>query len=192
MSLCKGKLKETPRASCVELLPGALAYGWFTRGLWIDAFPGFKDYETSGLAADAYMIDGDITFDTTTYPEAGWYQYAFLKDSLDVMEETLGGTDVGKYESTVVPFKMPGINGVILHHFAWLKSCPDLIMMYPSKSGLDRVVGNQSFPLDVYGKVQHGKKAGDYVGVDAEGKIDAHGYNWPLYSGAKTPIFNFS
>lgn len=154
----------------------------------IDAFPAVEDYYTDPVANNPLVISTDITFDTVTYPDAGWYEWDIMPESTD-WKPTLQGPLGAQYWQTIIPLKLAGHDALLDQAVDWAKG-KKLVALLEDVSGKKRVIGNKSIFCS-WQKIEgtQGAARGDFSGWDMELILPVHCALSPYYTGAITPIF---
>lgn len=190
--MCVKKLIAGTTAAdvCRNTAPGLDTRIYAARTEWLTggAIPAREDFFTDDVANSPMLISTDITFDTVTYPEAGWYAIDAQVQTAS-LESTFEGNPGAKYRATNLSYNIAGLDAKLEQHVEWLERHDDLIFLVKDKSGAFRVVGDQNTPARVETSTfRTGAAPGDDIGFEMGIIVDAHNNLWPRYTGARTPL----
>lgn len=184
--MCFALLINACAEACANTAPGFVTLR-LAEQKWLDAFPAPSDYEADQALNVPLTITGDITFDTTTYPDAGWYEWCIQVETADLIP-ALQGEPGAKYWQTRLPFKLAGHDALIDQAVDWSVNTK-LVAMLVDQNGAKRVIGNKTNFLRLEkAEGPQGAKPGDFAGWDMELILPAHNKLSPYYTGAVTPI----
>lgn len=182
--LINAKSKE---GGCANAAPGFVKL-YLAEQKWLDAVPAREDYFTDPVANEPLTISGDVTFDTVTYTEAGWYEWDLMPETTDYVPSGQGPRGARYWQSTI-PLKLAGHDALIDQAVEWA-NCKKMVALLLDVDGQYRLVGDKTVYLSVNkADGPQGAAAGDFSGWDMELFIPSHKLLFPYYTGAITPIF---
>lgn len=186
--MCFAVLKKaaTTAPKCRNKTPG-LSKIYFADVRWIPLFPNREDHAADPVNNKPLTVSDTLVFDTTTYPEAGWYQWDVQRNTGDLKDNLLGESG-GKYLQTEMPFNIAGHEEEMEQAIEWAMNL-DLVALATDKAGKLRLVGDKVNPLEMGFNSQYGLRAGDFTGYEFIMRIEAHPFLHPYYTGAITPLY---
>lgn len=176
---------QVPQGQCANKAPGFTKI-YLAEAKWVSGYPDELTFNSANTAT-AKVVTGDITFDTATYPDAGWYEWDFQPKTLDLIQEAQGETGA-KYYQTRLPGKIAGHHPLVDQALDDSRDL-DLVALMLDKDGKPIRVGSPSNPLNMEVLMsKYGTRAGEESGFDVELQVDTHNRLWPYYEGAIAPL----
>ena len=172
-------------ATCPNLAPGLVKL-FLAEQKWLDTVPAPEDYYTNN-SLKPLTITGDITLDTTTYPDAKWTEWDIQPNKNGYEPVSLGETGA-RYWQTSIPFMIAGLDPAIDQAVDWALNAK-LVAVGQLRSGKRIFIGDKTNFLEMtQGNGNSGKATGDFVGWDLILQLPAHNILSPYYEGALTPV----
>lgn len=179
--MCNDILYSLVFDPCVFNLPGVTKLR-ITLAKWVLTFPDNEDYDAAPTTANALTINGDIVLDTTTYPEAQWFEVPFEVDQNDLKSEYQGTGPSGYYQTTGTGFIPSSSRAAFWAFHKATKS--DLIISVDTRNEDSRILGRPKNPANLVANHDSGKAAPDKAGFSVTVNWNAHGEPAPFYDGA--------
>jgi hypothetical protein len=178
--MCNDTLYAVELDLCDFNIPGIVEIKYTLRN-WIDAFPALLDYDANPTTVEAITLDGNITFNTTDFANAQWFDL-----QVEVDRNGFTTTPVGrpvKYYTTALAGYVPTAsrkNTWALHKAG--KS--DLVVAVKNRKGEWRIIGDKDNSCTLIANFDTGQAPGDEnAGFTLDGLWSAHGTPCPFYDG---------